>query len=106
MSPSEELAGAGAVGLAILSIKIVHTLVKQRKTDRPLPPDHESFSEKEYSLHRKLDRIIEVLTELHKWHDQRDEDGALKWLNKPSIEREIVRMGRLLDDLKRDVDNG
>ncbi len=126
MSPEQFIttAGGGALGVvAIYLCKICLALVKQKAT--PPPPskqvqrtttiptrhDHEEivkiYAEIENSKEDRrkmldiLGKSYGLIKDLHEMHDQRDEDGVLKWLNKPSIEREIKRIGRILDDLRK-----
>lgn len=123
-------AGGGALGVvAIYLCRIVLQLIRDKSTP-PVPPtqnlpkssrritpdlmartDHNTlarvYSEIENSK-KDRERIIkmlakchEMMKELHEMHDQKDEDGVLRWLNKPSIEREIKRIGRMLDDMRK-----
>ena len=126
MSPESFIttAGGGALGVvAIYLCKICLTLVKQKSAPKstaapPATNSLTSISDQSNELfkiyaeieHSKEDRkrMIEllgkcygVLKDLHEMHDQKDEDGVLKWLNKPSIEREIKRIGRILDDMRK-----
>ena len=64
--------------------------------------------------HGKMDReemirvlrdIIKKINELYEWHDARDEDGALKWWNKGSIERTIKVLKVQQDRLEAKLDS-
>ena len=47
-----------------------------------------------------LREIKPLVGELHEWHDARDEDGALKWWNKGSVERSIKRIEAKVDRIE------
>ena len=54
-------------------------------------------------IFKGLGDIKTLLNDLHNWHDVKDEDHVYVWYNRKSLSDSIVKLGRAVDDLTRNV---
>jgi len=109
-------AGGGAIAtVGIILAKAILAFAQDRappkKPDMISVKDHEQLmaihgeiensKEDRAKMLKILCTLAGMLKDLYQWHDQRDEDGALKWLNKRSLEREIHRIGKVVDEMNK-----
>jgi len=54
-------------------------------------------------IFKGLGDIRTIVNDLHNWHDVKDEDHVYVWYNRKSLSDSIVKLGRAVDDLTRNV---
>lgn len=99
-----ELTGIGVGGIfAMLVIREVLNFLRARQYQRDIA-DPTCNSSKIAEIHSDVRVIRDKVLELHRWHDQVDEDGVRVWYVRRSLERAVEHMAEATEQLTRLAD--
>jgi hypothetical protein len=95
---------AGLIALAIGLMKIIEVLVA-KVTKRGEEDTNKIVLEAIASNKAKIDNIDLKMSDLHKWHDNRDADGVFTWYVRRSLEEAIKQLAQSQVQLAENIRN-
>jgi len=89
----QSFAVALCLGLLFLVLGLVLRIAQQTHDAASFRKDHRL----------QIGDMVNKVGDLHKWHDQRDEDGVFVWVLRRSLERQISELATAVRNLSESI---